>query len=108
MDPPLSRGRLHTSVGHRTLAGAVAVVAVDAGVLRAGHRQHRRRASLDAIARSRGSTLDTDEVDRVAWLYRRHMDREAAAVLPFAREALSDEQQAALSERMALRRSASR
>jgi len=36
------------------------------------------------------------------------MDREAAAVLPFAREALSAEQQAALGERMAVRRNSAR
>jgi hemerythrin-like domain-containing protein len=68
----------------------------------------RLRARLDAIARMRGQTLDAEEVERFAWLYRRHMDREAAAVLPFAREALSEPQKAALGERMALRRATAR
>jgi hypothetical protein len=47
-------------------------------------------------------------VDRFAWLYRRHMDREAAVVLPFALKALSEQQQAALGERMAVRRATAR
>jgi hemerythrin-like domain-containing protein len=68
----------------------------------------RLREQLKAIARSRDSRLDAEEVARFAWLYRRHMDRETAAVLPFAREALSGEQQAAFAERMALRRRLSR
>jgi hemerythrin-like domain-containing protein len=48
--------------------------------------------------------LESGDVERFAWLYRRHMDREAAAVLPFARQALSAEQRAALGERMDERR----
>jgi pyridoxamine 5'-phosphate oxidase len=51
--------------------------------------------------------LDAEEVTRFAWLYRRHMDRESAAVLPFAREALDEAQRAALGERMAARRKVS-
>jgi hemerythrin-like domain-containing protein len=48
--------------------------------------------------------LDVEEVKRFAWLYRRHMDREGAAVLPFAGEALEPAERAALGERMAARR----
>jgi len=48
--------------------------------------------------------LAAEEVTRFAWLYRRHMDREGAAVLPFAREALDAGERAALGERMAARR----
>jgi hemerythrin-like domain-containing protein len=48
--------------------------------------------------------IDMEEVARFAWLYRRHMDREGAAVLPFAREALTAEERAALGSRMAARR----
>jgi hemerythrin-like domain-containing protein len=48
--------------------------------------------------------IDMEEVARFAWLYRRHMDREGAAVLPFAREALTAEERAALGIRMAARR----
>lgn len=46
-------------------------------------------------------------VARFAWLYRRHMDREGAAVLPFARETLDEAQRTALGERMAARRKVS-
>ena len=52
------------------------------------------------------AVLVGDEVTRFAWLYRRHMDREGAAVLPFARETLDEAQLAALGERMAERRKA--
>lgn len=48
--------------------------------------------------------LDDEELARFAWLYRRHMDRESAALLPFAREALAPAERAALGERMAARR----
>lgn len=49
--------------------------------------------------------LAIEEVTRFAWLYRRHMEREGAAVLPFAREALDAAERATLGERMAARRS---
>ncbi|MGH8733107.1 MAG: hemerythrin domain-containing protein [Burkholderiales bacterium] len=68
----------------------------------------RLRPRLHAIAKARSRALDAEEIDRFAWLYRRHMDREAAVVLPFAREALSVEHQAALGERMAVRRRSAR
>ena len=48
--------------------------------------------------------LDPEEVARFAWLYRRHMDRETAALHPFAREALEPAELASLGERMAARR----
>jgi hypothetical protein len=48
--------------------------------------------------------LDPEEVARFAWLYRRHMDREMAALHPFAREALDATELAAMGERMAARR----
>src|SRR5688572_13910692 len=68
------------------------------------HAQWQRlREGLNAVARAVDRALDTEEVARFAWLYRRHMERENAAVLPFAREALSQEQQAALDERMTAR-----
>jgi hemerythrin-like domain-containing protein len=50
--------------------------------------------------------LASEEVTRFAWLYRSHMDREGAAVLPFARETLDPAERAALGERMAARRGA--
>lgn len=72
------------------------------------HSQWRRmREQLRAIADG-GARLDTEEVARFTWLYRRHMERESAAVLPFAREALDENQRAALGKRMAARRSEQR
>lgn len=63
----------------------------------------RLRARLVAIEAGE-ARLDAEDVARFAWLYRRHMDREATAVLPFAREALDEAQRASLGERMAARR----
>lgn len=48
--------------------------------------------------------LDAENVARFAWLYRRHMDREATAVLPFARHALDAAEREALGRSMAARR----
>jgi iron-sulfur cluster repair protein YtfE (RIC family) len=48
--------------------------------------------------------LDAEDVTRFAWLYRRHMDREGAAVLPYARQSLGEQERAELGERMAARR----
>ena len=68
------------------------------------HSQWQRlSAALAAVAAGRGQ-LDTGEATRFAWLYRRHMEHESAAVLPFANEALSGEEVRALGERMAARR----
>ena len=50
------------------------------------------------------ANLDTEDVTRFAWLYRRHMEQESAAVMPFAREALRDDEREALGRRMAARR----
>lgn len=63
----------------------------------------RLHARLAGIAAGE-ARLDAEEVARFAWLYRRHMDREATAVLPFARETLDTAQRASLGERMAARR----
>jgi hypothetical protein len=41
---------------------------------------------------------------KFTWLYRRHMEREAAVVTPFARHAFEPGEIAALGERMAARR----
>ena len=46
------------------------------------------RENVSALAEGRGGAVDEDQVRRFAWLYRRHMQYEAAVVLPFA-EALS-------------------
>ena len=68
------------------------------------HSQWQRlRDRLQAIAGGEGK-LDGEDLARFAWLYRRHMEREGAAVMPFARQALDAGQLAALGERMAARR----
>jgi pyridoxamine 5'-phosphate oxidase len=63
----------------------------------------RLRERLHAIVAG-APRLDLEEVARFAWLYRRHMDREATAVLPFARQALDQATRAELGKRMAARR----
>jgi len=64
----------------------------------------RLRARLQAVAGGEDARLDAEDVARFAWLYRRHMEKEAALVLPFARESVSETQRAVLGERMAARR----
>ena len=63
----------------------------------------RLRERLMAIVAGK-PRLDAENVARFAWLYRRHMDREATAVLPFARNALDQAERAALGLTMAARR----
>ena len=63
----------------------------------------RLRESLLSVNEG-GSSIDAEDVSRFAWLYRRHMEREGAAVMPFAREALGDDEREALGRRMAERR----
>jgi hemerythrin-like domain-containing protein len=64
----------------------------------------RLRQRLDQIARGQADRLEMDLVTPFAWLYRRHMRTEAAAVLPFARDALGEADRAALGVRMVARR----
>jgi hemerythrin-like domain-containing protein len=64
----------------------------------------RLRVRLQAVAGGRDTRLDPEDVGRFAWLYRRHMEKESALVLPFAREAVSETDRAALGSRMAARR----
>lgn len=59
---------------------------------------------LEAIARGDDATLAAEDVAGFAWLYRRHLEKETAVVLPFARETLTAADRAALGERMAARR----
>ena len=67
----------------------------------------RLREALSALAaRREDAGIDAGEAERFAWLYRRHMDREALLVLPFAREALGTGERAELGARMAARRGA--
>ena len=64
----------------------------------------RLRERLEAIAEGRAARLDAEAVAPFAWLYRRHMEKESALVLPFAREAIGEVERAALGGRMAARR----
>jgi hemerythrin-like domain-containing protein len=64
----------------------------------------RLRERLQEVAGGRAARLDAEDVGRFAWLYRRHMEKEAALVLPFAREAVSETERAVLGSRMAARR----
>jgi hemerythrin-like domain-containing protein len=70
-------------------------------------RQWKRlRERLQSLVAGEGR-LDVEEISRFTWLYRRHMDRETAALLPFAKQALDAAQRRALGERMAARRKVS-
>jgi hemerythrin-like domain-containing protein len=64
----------------------------------------RLRERLDAIAAGRDTRLAAEDVAPFAWLYRRHMEKESALVLPFAREAISETERVELGRRMAARR----
>ena len=64
----------------------------------------RLRQRLDAIVAGRDARLDAEEVAPFAWLYRRHMEKESALVLPFARETIGETARAELGGRMAARR----
>ena len=64
----------------------------------------RLRARLDALTRSAEALLAPGDIAGFAWLNRRHMEKEAALVLPFAKEVLDAEERVGLGERMAARR----
>ena len=64
----------------------------------------RLRERLEAIAEGRAARLDAEAVAPFAWLYRRHMEKESALVLPFARETIGETARAELGSRMAARR----
>ena len=66
----------------------------------------RLRARLDELTCNPYALLVPDDIAGFAWLYRRHMEKESALVLPFAKEALDRDERAALGERMAARRKA--
>jgi len=68
----------------------------------------RLRERLDAIARGEDALLAAEDVERFGWLNRRHIEKEAALVLPFARETLALDERAALGSRMAARRKTTR
>jgi len=97
---PLLRG---LAASHGRTAIAAAIDELEREHVTMDSQWQRLRGQLVAVAAG-DAGLDADEVARFAWLYRRHMDREAVALLPFAREALGLGQRAALGERMAARR----
>lgn len=64
------------------------------------------RRQLEDIGEGRASRLDAGQVERFAWIHRRHMALEAEVVLPFASATLDQAQRRALGAAMAERRSA--
>ena len=97
---PLLRGRA-AAAGRPEVAAAIDELEREHETMEAQWQRLRER--LDAIAAGE-ARLAGEDVARFAWLYRRHMDREATAVLPFAREILDPGQRAAIGARMAARR----
>lgn len=97
---PLMRARA-ASHGRPEIAAAIDELEREHETMNA--QWNRLRERLRGVAGGE-ARLDGEEVARFAWLYRRHMDREGAAVLPFAREFLDEAQRAGLGERMAARR----
>jgi hemerythrin-like domain-containing protein len=67
----------------------------------------RLRAALVAIAGG-AAKLDAEDAARFAALYRRHIERETGAVLPFAKSVLTIDERRALGRRMAARRKSAR
>lgn len=98
---PLLRVRA-AAAGRVEVAAAIEELEREHGAMEALWR--RLRDTLAGIAAMTEAPLHADDVARFAWLYRRHMEREALLILPFAREALSPEDLAALAQRMARRR----
>jgi hemerythrin-like domain-containing protein len=97
---PLLRGRAGVA-GRPDVAAAIEELEREHGTMEGQWTRLRERLLAIAGGEAR---LDPEDVARFAWLYRRHMDREATAVLPFARETLDPAQRASLGERMAARR----
>lgn len=64
----------------------------------------RMRERLAAIAAGEAVELTAEQVEMFASRYHRHMAREEGELLPYARELLTDEDVAALSETMVARR----
>ncbi|HET8691806.1 MAG TPA: hemerythrin domain-containing protein [Steroidobacteraceae bacterium] len=99
---PLLRARA-AARGRAGIAAATEELEREHATIESQWRRLRRR--LLAIGEGEGR-LDPEEVARFAWLQRRHIDRETAALLPFAREALEASDRADLGMRMAARRTA--
>ena len=97
---PLLRGRA-AAAGRPEVAAAIDELEREHETMEAQWQRLRERLAAIAAGEAR---LAAEDVARFAWLYRRHMDREATAVLPFAREILDAAQRAAIGARMAARR----
>lgn len=97
---PLLRARA-SAQGRAEITAAIEELEREHEALDAQWRRLRQRLLAVTEGEPR---LDAEQVARFAWLYRSHMDREAAAVLPFAHEALDAVDRTALGERMAARR----
>ena len=101
---PLLRARA-AAVGRIEVAAGIDELEREHATLEAQWR--RLREALGAVAALReDACIDAGDAERFAWLYRRHMDREAQLVLPFARETLGTGERAELGARMAARRGA--
>ena len=101
---PLLRARA-AALGRIEVAAGIEELEREHATLEAQWR--RLREALSAIAALReDAAIDAGDAERFAWLYRRHMDREAQLVLPFAREALGAGERPELGARMAARRGA--
>ena len=99
---PLLRARA-AARGRAAIAAAVEELEREHGTIESQWRRLRRR--LLAVGEGEAA-LDREEVERFAWLQRRHIERETSALLPFAREALELAERAELGRRMAARRTA--
>jgi pyridoxamine 5'-phosphate oxidase len=97
---PLLRNRA-AAQGRREIAAALDELEREHETMDAEWARLRQRLLAVTEGEAR---LDPEEVKRFAWLYRSHMDREGAAVLPFAKETLDAGQLASLGEKMAARR----
>jgi hemerythrin-like domain-containing protein len=95
---PLLRRRAG-ALGRSEVAAAIEELEREHATMDAQWRRLRQALKGEAI-------FDKDEVERFAWLYRRHMDRESALVLPFANEVLGKDERTELGARMAARRAA--
>lgn len=97
---PLLRGRA-AARGRAEISGVIDELEREHESMESQWRRLRER--LLAIVEG-APRLGAEEVARFAWLYRRHMETESAAVLPFAREVLDAEDLKSLGERMMSRR----
>jgi len=89
------------ALGRQDVAAAIEELAQEHETMDAQWKSLRERLQAVAVGEPR---IAAEDVARFAWLYRRHMDREATAVLPFARHALDADERATLGKRMAARR----